>query len=359
MAVYGPSVNKYIHDMRRYEFFSNITSLFTTLVNIMNQELYGDIHWTWTYYNNNQYAVPTAWNNPNNKGSNMGTITIANRYDPNLFFTLCLNYSVHNTYYGTFPHCYVLRVGLFNNGSDVKPDLYTDVGANSEIPFHTCNPNTVDSNELKNINYKWNVFTTKNFVFLFGEPQDNSEFAYPFRLYLGKLRPFEQEDPTISSDFVGVFSHFPSAFNQGDSYYHLRYNCGRGYVRKARNGTKYALYNLVTSSQITSPGLGGRFFISPFYVFQPNEGVRGEFYGLRTAVLRSKDVGTYPDGSVLDLGTERYYVFHVNDQPNPSTHQGWRDTSGGYHYGQPVFFDSPMLMGGGQRVLLFELNKGV
>lgn len=347
--------NILLSDLRRYEFYSNCSNFITELNKVVNQDLYGDIHWKWTYIPDNPYAVPKVWNG-STTAANQGTITAENVKDPSLFFTLCVNFSYQFiSGYGNYARNYVLRAGIRNNGATVKPDLYTDVGAITEIPFHTCYSSASTSNFLVDVYFKWSLFITKDFIFLYGEPQGNLDRAYPIRIYLGKLRPFEAEDPLIANDFVGVFAHYPFGLDDGDD--ELKYRTGRGYVRSSRNGTKNAMYHFATSSQVPSPGLGGRFFISPFYVWHGTEGVRGEFAGIRTAVL--KDASKYPDGSVLDLGTERYYVFHAFNQQHPNTYQGWFNTAGNYYSSQPYFFDSPLLLGGGQRVLLFEIDREV
>lgn len=350
--------NQLLGALRRYEFYSYITTFMSELYATVTQDLYGDIHWEWSYYTDNEYATSTAWN-ANNKGSNFGTVTAKNVKDPSLFFTLCANLGrwYYNGNYGPYSLNYVLRTGLRNNGAEVKPDLYTSRGGVTDIPFHTVTEGVAYNMSNKNVNvyYKWTLFISENYIFIYGEPQNSTSQAYPFRLYLGRLKPFEEEDPIVANDFVGVFGHYPIGLNSDND--ELSYRAGRGYVRSSRNSSPNALYHFATSSQVHSPGVGGRFFISPFYVWHGNEGVRGEFYGIRTAVLR--DASKYPDGSILDLGDERYYVFHALDQSHPGTAQGFYSTDGMYYSGQPYFFDSALLLGGGQRVLLFEIEKEV
>lgn len=353
--------------LRRYEFYSYCSNFIKTLYDTVTQDLYGDIHWEWSYSDNNNYAVSKSWNTGKaNSVGNLGTISAKNIKDPNLYFTMCLNIPSHiynndNNGYAASGKGYILRTGLRNNGSSVIPDLYTNVGAVSEIPFHAVNMTSATSwdyrgsNIMINVYWKWTVFITDSYIFLYGEPQTNLDYAYPFRLFMGRVKPFEEEDPLIADDCVGVFSHFPLGLNDAED--ELKYRAGRGYMRSSRNGTPNALYHFSTSSQVPSPGVGGRFLISPFYVWHDIEGARGEFYGIRTAVL--KDASKYPDGSILDLGDERYYVFHAFNQAHPSLHQGFYVTNGATYYGQPYFFDSPLLLGGGQRVLLFEIEKEV
>ncbi|MEK3920174.1 MULTISPECIES: hypothetical protein [Paenibacillus] len=351
------SENILLGPLRRYEFYSYCSNFISELYKTVTQELYGDIHWEWSYYNNNDFAIPRSWNSTGRTAANQGTITAKNVKDPSMFFTISMNFSrFYTTYdYVDYTRSYVWRVGLRNNGADVKPDLYTNVGHMTEIPLNTCiQDGGTRTHNAVNTFYKWNLFITDTYIFFYGEPQGGNQ-AYPVRLYMGRLRALEQEDPLIANDFVGIFGHYPSGLNNDED--ELMYRAGRGYVRSSRNGQPNAQYHFATSSQVPSPGVGGRFFISPFYVWHENEGIRGEFYGVKTAVLR--DSSMYPDGSILDLGDERYYVFHALSQQNPSTYQGWVSTAGGVFSGQPYFFDSPLLLGGGQRVLLFEIEKEV
>lgn len=344
--------------LRRYEFYSYSSTFISELYKTVSQELYGDTNWEWDYNTTNEYSIPRSWNSTSRFTGNQGTITAKNKNDPSLFFTISMNISRFYTNYYTndYTRSYLLRTGYRNNGSVVKPDLYTEVGAVSEIPLNTCiNEAYSDRSTAPNVYWKWSLFSSQHYIFMLGEPQNATDVAYPVRLYLGKLKPFENEDPLVANDFVGVFGHYPLGLNMSDD--ELKFSTGRGYVRTSRNGTANALYHFSTSSQVSSPGLGGRYFVSPFYVWHESEGVRGEFYGIRTAVLR--DAGMYPDGSILDLGDERYYVFHVMNQQHPATHQGFYASNGAYYNGQPYFFDSPLLLGGGQRVLLFEIEKEV
>ncbi|QZN75063.1 MULTISPECIES: hypothetical protein [unclassified Paenibacillus] len=345
--------------LRRYEFYSYSSNLIAELYKTVSQDLYGDIHWNWTYEPSNEYSIPRSWTHPSRSDANLGTLTAQNIKDPSMFFTISMNVSRFYTpnYSRDCTRSYMLRTGLRNNGSIVKPDLYTNVGAVTEIPLNTCiNEAYSNLSNAPNVYWKWTLFTNFNYIYLFGEAQNYiGDAAYPVRLYLGRMKSFEEEDPLVANDFVGIFGHYPVGMNIAGV--ELKHNTGRGYVRTSRNGTSNALYHFSTSSQVPSPGLGGRYFISPFYVWHGTEGVRGEFFGIRTAVLRNSSM--YPDGSILDLGDERYYVFHVNVQQHPATHQGFFATNGAYYNGQPYFFDSPLLLGGGQRVLLFEIEKEV
>ncbi|PYE51400.1 hypothetical protein HUB98_05285 [Paenibacillus barcinonensis] len=351
--------------LRRYEFYSYCSTFIKTFYDTVTQDLYGDIHWEWTYSTTNTYAQPKSWNTGLNSIANQGTITAKNLRDSNLFFTISMNSSSY-TYAsdnsrGAYSKNYVLRTGLKNNGVTIIPDLYKELGAISEVPFHTMDYNSVYSGDYQrvhtavNVYWKWNLFISENYIFIYGEPQTNLNVAYPFRMYLGKIKAFEEEDPLIADDSVGIFSHFPHGMIDNDD--ELKFRTGRGYMRSSRNGTPNALYHFATSSQVPSPGVGGRFFISPFYVWHETEGARGEFHGIRTAVLR--DASKYPDGSILDLGDERYYIFHALNQAHPAANQQFYATNGTAYAGQPYFFDSPLLLGGGQRVLLFEIEKEV
>ena len=67
----------------------------------------------------------------------------------------------------------------------------------------------------------------------------------------------------------------PSNVNNNNNLAQGDYNVGRGVVRKSRNGTLYEYYNFSTDSQLTSPGVGGRYYVNPFMVFNPAEGYEG------------------------------------------------------------------------------------
>ncbi|WMT39274.1 hypothetical protein RE628_17635 [Paenibacillus sp. D2_2] len=227
--------NQLLGALRRYEFYSNISNFLSELFATVTQDLYGDIHWEWNYYNNNEYAIPKCWNYPSSTGGNQGTITAKNVKDPSMFFTICLNISRwwYNSSYGPWYLNYVLRTGLRNNGATVVPDLYTNVGDVSEIPVHTV-PQSLEynmGNKQVNPYYKWTLFTTEEYIFIYGEPQTLTDRAYPVRLYLGRLKPFEEEDPIVANDFVGIFGHYPPGLIDTDD--ELRYRTGRGYVRSS------------------------------------------------------------------------------------------------------------------------------
>lgn len=314
--------NQLLGSLRRYEFYATTTTFASELYNTMSQELYGDIHWEWGYSANNTYANSKVWSGTNHNVVNYGTITAKNVKDPSMFFTICVTLSCVNSWSDRMSYKnHIMKVGIRNNGSSVIPDLSTNVGSRSEIPFQTgdsyVNSSATTSSHV-NTYYKWTVFTAEDYIFVYGEPQNYPAQAYPVRLYMGRLKPFEDEDPLIANDFVGVFSHFPMSLDDAED--ELKYSSGSGYVRSSRNGTPNALYHFATSSQVPSPGVGGRFFISPFYVWHGNEGVRGEFHGVRTAVLR--DASKYPDGSILDLGRSGTTCFTPPPRHTPLPTKG-------------------------------------
>ncbi|WP_366349182.1 hypothetical protein [Paenibacillus amylolyticus] len=336
-----------VQGFRRYEFTSTVTSFLSTLAKEMNTYPYEDVNWKVTYYPKDPYSQPKAYNSQNQPYSNpLGAVTLENINDASLFFTLSLNLSVS---YGWTTFGYQLRCGLNRPsvGEEPYPDVSLAIGEESNIPFHTSS-----NNVTLNITYKWTVFPLKEAIFIFGEAITNIGNAYPFRLYMGNVASYEKEDPAIKNDFVGIFSHAPIGNDTNWANNNL-YSVGRGVVRTSRNNKKYELYNFCTSAQATSPGSGNRYFFSPWYVFQPKEGVRGEFQQMRSAVF--KDANQHPDGSMIDLDGKRYHIFHVTDQQQPTSYKYWVDISGQTRYIQPYFFDSNTLLGDGQRAILFEL----
>lgn len=342
-----------VQGFRRYEFTSTVTSFLSTLAKEMNTYPYEDVNWKVTYYPKDPYSQPKAFNAPNQGqvyGNPLGSITLENLNNKSLFFSLCLNYPVVYkwTLYG-----YQLRCGLTRPSTEEEsyPDVSYNIGEEANIPFHTS-----AGNVTYDIAYKWTVFPMKEAIFIFGEALSNIGYAYPFRLYMGKLNAYEKEDSAVEDSFVGIFSHAPIG-SDGNWANNNLYNIGRGVVRASRNNKKYELYNFCTSAQATSPGLGNRYFISPWYVFQPQEGVRGEFQQMKSVVF--KDANQHPDGSMIDLDGKRYHVFHVTDQQQPTSYKYWVDISGQTRNIQPYFFDSNTLLGDGQRAILFELPTEV
>lgn len=272
-------------------------------------------------------------------GGNWGNTVFKNLADNSLCFTMANHAASYNA---------VIRWGMMNNPTP-KVDVYTDSPGKvlSETPFSA-------SGNQYNITYKWTLFTTKDMVFIHGEYQNYTGYAFPIRIFLGRLTALELEDPAIANDFVGIFTHMPSNVNNNNNLASGDFNVGRGVVRKSRNGTLYEYYNFTTDAQLTSPGVGGRYYVNPFMVFNPSEGVRGQFADMFTACL--KDASQHPDGSILDLGENKYYVFHVIDQQMPATsiHAQWYTSSNNIRYCNPCFFGSNHVMGG-QRVILFKI----
>lgn len=344
-----------VQGFRRYEFTSTVTSFLSTLAKEMNTYPYEDVNWKVTYFSNDPYSQPRAHNSRTRTYSSpQGSLTFESLRNSNLFFSLCLNISVFQHPYDNSwtTYGYQLRCGLNRPiiDSSPYPDISLGLGEEANIPFHTAS-----SNITLNITYKWAVFPLKEAIFIFGEAQNNIGYAYPFRLYLGKLSAYEKEDSTVEKDFIGVFSHAPIASDS--NWTNSLYNVGRGVVKASRNNKKYELYNFCTSAQATSPGPSNRYFISPWYVFQPQEGVRGEFQQMKSVVF--KDANQHPDGTMIDLDGKRYHVFHVNDQQQPTSMKSWIDFDGKGRAIQPYFFDSNMLLGDGQRAILFELPTEV
>ncbi|NMI06659.1 hypothetical protein HF638_21970 [Paenibacillus sp. SZ31] len=273
-----------------------------------------------------------------NGGGNYGNAVFANLSDRSLEFTMAIQTSNGAS----------IRWGI-NSNSSPRVDVHLD----SPDKQMTDTPFTSGGNTT-NTTYKWTLFTTMKGIFIHGEYQNNNTYAYPVRMYMGRLSPLEPEDPAIANDFVGIFTHMPSNISNNNSAIYGDYNVGRGIVRKSRNGTKYEYYNFTTDAQLTSPGVGGRYYVNPFMVFNPSEGVRGQFADVYTACF--KDALQHPDGSILDLGENKYYVFHVVDQPMPynGNYNYWYTSLNNLRYCVPCFFGSNNVMGG-QRVILFKI----
>ncbi|SCY91788.1 hypothetical protein SAMN05720606_11224 [Paenibacillus polysaccharolyticus] len=309
---------------KRYSWVSTITEF----ANNVEAQMSGDAWWEVKKY---ATAAVTG-------GGNWGNVVFTNLMDRSLAFTVAIQSGNGAT----------IRWGILNN-STPKADVHLD----SPDKQMTDTPFTSGANNT-NTTYKWTVFTTINGIFVHGEYQNNTTYAYPIRIYMGRLNPLEQEDPAIANDFVGIFTHMPSNISNANSATYGDYNVGRGIVRKSRNGTKYEYYNFTTDAQLTSPGVGGRYYVNPFMVFNPSEGVRGQFADVHTACF--KDASQHPDGSILDLGENKYYVFHVVDQPMPynGNYTLWYTSLGNARYSVPCFFGSNNVMGG-QRVILFKI----
>ncbi|MDQ0655357.1 hypothetical protein [Paenibacillus sp. W2I17] len=271
-------------------------------------------------------------------GGNWGNVVFTNLIDRSLELTMAIQTNNGAT----------IRWGINSNLSP-RADIHLD----SQDKQMTDTPFSCDTGNY-NITYKWTLFTTKDGIFIHGEYQSNINYAYPVRIYMGRLAPLEPEDPAIANDFVGIFTHMPSNVSNNSAATYGDNNVGRGIVRKSRNGTKYEYYNFTTDAQLTSPGVGGRYYVNPFMVFNPAEGVRGQFPDVYAACL--KDASQHPDGSILDLGENKYYVFHVVDQQMPynTNYTRWYTSLGGIRYCVPCFFGSNNVMGG-QRVILFKI----
>ncbi|SCY91799.1 hypothetical protein SAMN05720606_11225 [Paenibacillus polysaccharolyticus] len=346
-----------VQGFRRYEFTSSVTSFLSNLAREMNTFPYVDPNWKVTYFPDDPNSQPRAYNNRNQTYSSpQGAVSIENVNNDSLFFSLCLNLPYqYNSSGSSYIQGYQLKCGLnrSTNGNAPYPDIALNMGEYTNVPFSTS---ATGSSNNYNISYKWTIFPMKESIFIFGEATNNLGYAYPFRLYMGKLLTHDKEDPAVEGGFIGIFSHAPVESSSEWTNNSL-FNVGRGVVKTSRNNKKYELYNFCTSAQATSPGAGNRYFISPWYVYQPKEGVRGEFQQMKSVVF--KDARSYPDGSMIDLEGKRYHVFHVNDQQQPTNYKYWIDISGQTRYIQPYFFDSNTLLGDGQRAILFELPTEV
>lgn len=315
--------------VRRHEFTSTINTFANQLATALTDAV--DPYWVVRYTAETTYA-------------NWGNAVATNRKDSQMRFTMCV-----------FAHArgVSIRWGLKNLGTEVAtPDFYTNPPAGFTSFAHTETPFLCSSGQY-NVNYKWTVITNEDLMFIHGERLDNHTTGFPIRMYLGRCQAVENEDPAIANKFYGVFTHMP--FNLYDDNVADQYDTPRGVVRTSRNGTEYELYNFGTES-LPSPGLGSRYYVTPFMVYHPQEGVRGEFKGMRSIVLKN---GTqHPDGSILDLGVDgKYYVFHVVDQDYPHADNGrfYYISNQSYFYCRPKFFHGARLLGGGQRALLFQI----
>ncbi|OKP97875.1 hypothetical protein [Paenibacillus sp. P46E] len=261
---------------------------------------------------------------------NRGSMIFKNKMDPSLYFMLNVN-SFNNHF---------IQPGFYESEAGT---IVADIVRDAQYPgVYASTP--ITASNVSNISYfQLTVLTTNNFIYLNGEG-DGTADQYPLRLYAGRLKPYESEDPLIANDFVGLFTHFPVGNNSSDytAYANGSKNVGRGFVRRSRNGTKNHIYNFTTNSQLVSPGVGGRFFISPFYIYDNAEGVRGEFFDMYTVCFR--DGTAYPDGSVLSVGNDKYYIFHVVDQIPPSNFQtSGAQSNGATTQGRWYFFDTAVL----------------
>ncbi|MEK4662838.1 hypothetical protein MHH93_13125 [Priestia sp. FSL H7-0729] len=314
--------------IRRHEFTSTLSLLTSTLVNTLKDAL--DPYWDTIHTAETTYA-------------NWGNALLTNKKNASMRFTMCVWAHARGVN---------IRWGLKNLGSNAaSPDLFVNPPVDSdkfmmETPF-LCH------NVQYNVNYKWSVITNEDILFIHGESLNYPERAYPVRIFLGKCQALEQEDPAIANKFYGIFPHMP--LSASDNNIADQYDTPRGVVMTSRNGTEYALYNFGTES-IPSPGVGSRYYVTPFMVYHPSEGARGEFKGMRSIVF--KNSAQHPDGSILDLGNDgKYYVFHVVDQDYPNTDYGryYYNSNQVPVYSRPKFFHGARLLGGGQRALLFQI----
>lgn len=347
--------------LRRYEFYAHSSDFLSKLKEALTQGVYTDPHWSVLFHPSGT-ALPDDTNKLQRWGYDNAwesvyyeALMLKNNHDPDLVIHLVTNRSKWRYNYSYYRYKnYLLRLGYQPNGDVISPDIYNNLGHQYEVPYHVST--TANDEQSYNVYYKFTVFTTKDFIFVYGDYQDHQGYAFPFRMYMGRCRPYVEEDSAIANDFIGIFPHIPIAFNSSNDLNRKYYNFGRGLVRKSRNGTPDVLYELITSTQVTSPGAGGKFYLSPFYVSNANEGVRGELWGMSSMVF--KPGSEVPDGSVFDLDGNRYYVFHVTDQYPPYNHgMGWYTSRGTHMYSRPYFMDSSMRLSGGQRAILFNLTE--
>ncbi|WP_339251186.1 hypothetical protein [Paenibacillus sp. FSL P2-0136] len=315
------------YDLGRVNVYSLASTIATALVD--------DPNWVVAY----STVIPKPFNS-----TNRGSMTFKNKADPTLYFMLNINTQSNH----------FIQAGFYEaEGGNIIADIgrdYINSYNNAVTPLITSGTGDFYYKQLT-------VFTTSNFVYINGET-DGTPTVYPLRLYMGRLMSYENEDPLVAKDFVGLFTHFPAGYNGSDytAYDYSSKNVGQGFVKKSRNGTKNVVYNFCTSSQLVSPAVGGKFFISPFYVYENAEGVRGEFWDMY--VVCFKDGSAYPDGSVLSVGNDRYYVFHVVDQLAPQSYNITAPGSNNQIYGRWYFFDTSFLRVGAdkpQRALLFKI----
>lgn len=314
--------------VRRHEFTCTLSAFADTLASALINE--NDPYWD-------------AYSNSLTTYANWGNVLLTNKKDTAMRFTMCIYAHARGV---------AIRWGLKNLGSSVPtPDLFLNPPADVE-KFLTETPFLCYASQY-NVNYKWTIITNQDLVFIHGEVLSYLNYAYPVRIYLGKCQALEDEDPAIAHKFYGIFPHMPFAVSESNSA--DQYDTARGIVMTSRNGTEYALYNFGTES-LPSPGVGSRYYVTPFMVYHPQEGVRGEFKGMRSIVF--KNGSQHPDGSILDLGTDgKFYVFHVVDQDYPNYGDGryYYNSNQVAVYGRPKFFHGARLLGGGQRAVLFQI----
>lgn len=328
---------------KRVQFQAIASSFASAIANAMST----DPNWDVSY----NVTTPTGYN-----GTSYGSAIFKNKKEPTLYFMVNVNF-------GTGAYNRFLQFGMYEGtGVNVtRPDVMTD----SNLGYQYTTLSFSATAGTLNPNYMFTVLSTDDFIFIHGVFLDGAVTSWPFRLYLGRLKPFANEDPLISKDFVGIFGHHPlgnSSALQSDantSNYNYR-TAGSGIVRKSKNGTKYAVYDLFCNSQLVNPATDGSFLISPFYVGQQGEGIRGEFSGLRVTTVR--DSSLYPDGSILDLGTDKYYVMHdLLQGPPPGNYANYPPNNNlnytalnNTHYARYYFTDGFIPLDG-QRVFLVKI----
>ncbi|OKP93686.1 hypothetical protein [Paenibacillus sp. P32E] len=296
-------------------------------------------------------------------GVTHGGIVFTNKNDPSMVITVGV--CTPNTNYPSS-----LRFGLFKNATP-KPDCFTNTTAVASLNapyFGGWGGQYLDAGlgcynsagqSIISGTQKIVVVSHKEYVMILSEPITYPNVHYPIRLYLGRCKALETEDPAVANDFYGYFPQIPVGVNSTYQTNIPNYlNFGRGVVKYSRAKEAYQYYSFMPQSQQLSPGVGGAIFVSPFYVYNYNEGVRGEFYGMRTAVLKPSSLSSYPDGSIMNVGDDEYYVVHVSTAANinKASYGTWYSGSSSGMNAFPKFFDSPVLPNNGQRILLFKIN---
>lgn len=311
--------------LRRYEW----TGAFSNFYNLCANQLASDPFWKV------RSGTSGSWDN-------WGSIEFENIKKPEMTFTLSA-YS-GNGFAGW-------RTGMGTDQSsgrnNFKPNVFTNYGGASQEIAVTSGASTTNGN------FDWYVFTSTDYIFIFANTTNGASAVVPIRLFMGLMKPYEEEDPAIAENFWGIMPMAPMSVNSSIWGNNSGHNVGRGMVYRSRNNALFPNYYFETSSVIPSPGTNGKYYISPFYVFEPNEGVRGEFGRVFTAVLSK--ASSYTDGSILKVEGRTYYVFHVTNQTIP-TATYYRHSDGVNYYNNPYFFGSNLIPTG-QRVLLFDITE--
>lgn len=315
-------------ELNKYTFVGNPSNL---LANIHSQ-LTNDPNWK---------TIKNSYNHSNFARNSDNLFLISKVAPDELFFTLCQNQWSYDYYF------YFGMKPIVNPTTTVNPnpDVYNDRGWTYAMPFSTNNGNY-------NAQYDFTIWTNEDFIYIHGDLKNYQGTSFPVRLWMGRLTPHAIEDPAVAKDFVGIFPMIPIGESDTDYAWTMQKTTGKGVVRKSLNGTNCVDYHFSTMAEMTSPGAGDIFHISPFYVWANNEGVRGEFTGIRTAVL--KNPAEYPDDTILDLGTDKYRIFYVADEP-VTTNTYYYIYNNNSRTGYPRFFPSQKRYAGGQRILLFKI----